>query len=676
MSSTRQQFIETMAGLLAAQGYHGTGLNQVVRESGAPKGSLYYHFPGGKEELAAEAIARVGAELAERIDRAMEAEADPLAGLGRLVLDAAERLQDASYVRGGPVAAVALETAGQSEVLTEACAAVYDLWERRIVERLRAAGLHAEISARLATAVVALLEGATVLARARRDVAPLQILARFIPALAAQDVPAPDEVLRAVEAGAAAAPAGPVEPVVLAEHRGAREASPRPEGDGVPPEAEDARQDLHVQGPAPAGPEEGVERERAAQTPAYVAPQERAGEVVGVEEERGLSLGSADGTEDAWQDGRSVAPERDTAAEMLAPTGVPDASLQAEAPAIEAEDVPAGEPSAPATEPPVPEGGTTPETPDEVPATLLYSRSLQRAVGPIRAPDVAKREGETSGREAEPQEALRRPEAPGVADEGHESPDATEGRAAVAGDQVVEDAERAEAKAATEAEAPRAPTLVRERRRHPRRITIFGASGRVGSRLLEQSLASGYTVTAFVREANRIWVRHERLRVVEGDLRDAEVVADAVKGADAVICALGTVQDDEGNALTVATQNIVAAMRRHGVARLVALAGIEVTSTRDEPSAGRSLLLGVKRMLGGSSVRDAEGMVQVIRSSELEWTIVRAPRLTNRRRSGDYRVGYLPVGPRSSISRADVAAFMLSQLSDEAYLCQMPMITQ
>lgn len=749
MKSTRDQFIATMSALLEAQGYHGTGLNQVVRESGAPKGSLYYHFPGGKEELTAAAVAQTAAEMAGRIDRAMTSRRDPALALASFVDALAEHVEGSAFRGGAPLAAVALETAGESEVLGRACEEAYALWESRFAEGLRSGGVDDEDARWLATAIVALVEGAIVLARARRNVAPLRqvgsalcalvaragegaqrgltALAEAVPvtrtpgagderaaedrdravvagipageAVGALEVPPPDVAGAAAPIEKAAREETTREPVAADEAAlptaAAVEGAPpagAPEGAAVGAEARDAAAEEPAGGPAPAGPEPPAGPTAAGPAgPSPAAPTEAAEEAPEEPAEVAAAPGAPQPEADVRADAEGVPPSPQAptyrgAVEDRPTPAAPQPSEEGRRPGwpgVAGTPRPWTERARPDQTPGHSQGPAPVQRPEPPDRTAPSDRTglPERTAPPRRAmpsqraepppPDravplgrPAPLEERTAGLAPEP--------APGGGPPQERSDDAPP---ATAGPAEPGTGGREEAAPSAAAGQGRVGT-VRERRRPVRRVAIFGASGRVGSRLLEQALAGGYVVTAFVRDANRIWVKHERLRIVEGDVREASKVFEAIRGVDAVISALGPSSEEDRRTLTDGLQNIVDAMRAHGVTRLVALSGIGVTSTRDEPSAGRSLMLGVMRVFSGGSLHDAEGMVQVIRSSELEWTIVRAPRLTNRRRTGDYRVGYLPLGPRSSVSRADVADFMLSQLSDEAYLCQMPMISQ
>jgi TetR/AcrR family transcriptional repressor of lmrAB and yxaGH operons len=180
-TDTRDRAIRTAAHLFRAQGYHATGLNQVLAEGGLPKGSLYFHFPGGKEQLAVESLQRAGEELCAAIAEAMRSGADPAEALEKVLALLGDHLVATDFREGCPVATVALDAAAQSEAIRAACAGVYDSWEALVADRLRAAGV--DDADGLATVLVAAVEGALLLARTRRDVAPLHTVGAHLRAL-------------------------------------------------------------------------------------------------------------------------------------------------------------------------------------------------------------------------------------------------------------------------------------------------------------------------------------------------------------------------------------------------------------------------------------------------------------------------------------------------------------
>lgn len=207
------------------------------------------------------------------------------------------------------------------------------------------------------------------------------------------------------------------------------------------------------------------------------------------------------------------------------------------------------------------------------------------------------------------------------------------------------------------------------------KLTIFGASGRTGIPLVEQALAVGHDVVAFVRDPARLPIQHERLQIVQGDATDAAAVEQAVAGADAVLSALGQSKGAPKDMQTVATRNIIAAMNKHGTRRLVSLTGAGVRAPQDQPKLFDHLIRLALKTFNGDVLKDAQGHAEAIRNSDLDWVIVRGPMLTEGAHTGNYRVGWVGVNTSSRIARADVADFMLTQVTDDTYLRQLPMVS-
>ncbi|MBE1490207.1 TetR/AcrR family transcriptional regulator [Plantactinospora soyae] len=187
---TRQRMVRTAAELFPRQGYHATGLNQLLSEARAPKGSLYFHFPGGKEQVAVEAIGMSGVNLLADLRDALDEAADPAEGIVRVVELLAARLAASGYLDGCPVASVALDAAGSSEAIRVACTEAYDGWLGVIEAALRRWGVPAARSGVLATVLLSAVEGALLLARVRRDTRPLHAVADELEPLVSSAVPA------------------------------------------------------------------------------------------------------------------------------------------------------------------------------------------------------------------------------------------------------------------------------------------------------------------------------------------------------------------------------------------------------------------------------------------------------------------------------------------------------
>lgn len=170
-AATRAKLLDAAGELLELHGYAGTGLNEIIARSGAPKGSLYHHFPGGKAELVAAAVTHVGRERAEEIEQVLEG-CDSTAEAARLIVDAfATRLEESNFQVGCPIAPVTLDCADPA--VREACGGVYADWTRLIAGRLKDDGLAHTAADELAELALVLIEGALVVSRAERDRGPL-----------------------------------------------------------------------------------------------------------------------------------------------------------------------------------------------------------------------------------------------------------------------------------------------------------------------------------------------------------------------------------------------------------------------------------------------------------------------------------------------------------------------
>ncbi|GJM41180.1 MAG: putative HTH-type transcriptional regulator YxaF [Ardenticatenaceae bacterium] len=173
MSNKREQIIATTCQLIETQGYQATGLNQIVAESGAPKGSLYHYFPDGKDGLVEEAIAHTRQIISDRLQEGMAAYPTPAEAIPNFLRNLAHHVQASGFQAGGPITAVALEAASTNERLNAACRAAYQEWQAVIEQKLLDSGYEPVRARRLGAVVIALIEGAIILSRSERNVGPL-----------------------------------------------------------------------------------------------------------------------------------------------------------------------------------------------------------------------------------------------------------------------------------------------------------------------------------------------------------------------------------------------------------------------------------------------------------------------------------------------------------------------
>lgn len=172
-AEVRRRMVRSAARLFGERGFAGAGLRDVVAHSSAPRGSIYHHFPGGKAQLAQEAV-----DLAsDAAAGPLEATADPIAALHACLDGWRRRLESSDFQAGSTIAAVATTPADVTGT-REAAAAAYERWTETFANVLRESGVRRKKAARLATLSSAAIEGALVLCRARRDTAPLDDVGR------------------------------------------------------------------------------------------------------------------------------------------------------------------------------------------------------------------------------------------------------------------------------------------------------------------------------------------------------------------------------------------------------------------------------------------------------------------------------------------------------------------
>lgn len=207
------------------------------------------------------------------------------------------------------------------------------------------------------------------------------------------------------------------------------------------------------------------------------------------------------------------------------------------------------------------------------------------------------------------------------------------------------------------------------------KIVVVGATGRTGKPLVEQALAVGLEVTAYVRDPVKLGLSHAKLKVVEGQISDMQKIAEVVAGKEAVFSALGPVRGGSKTVMEEAARNIVAAMQQAGVHRFITVTGAGVAQPGDAPKTFNKFMSFMLKLMAKDVLIDSTRHAEIVRGSGLDWTIVRVPLLTDGPYTGQYRVGMVGINSGARISRADVADFMLKQLQDKSYIGQAPVIS-
>jgi putative NADH-flavin reductase len=204
------------------------------------------------------------------------------------------------------------------------------------------------------------------------------------------------------------------------------------------------------------------------------------------------------------------------------------------------------------------------------------------------------------------------------------------------------------------------------------KLTIFGASSASGRLLVEKALADGREVTAFVRDESKLGISSPNLKIVRGDALNPADVESVVEGRDAVLSTLGP----KGKPKVMAAEsmkNIVNGMEKHGVKRLVvvSVAGIPVP----EDKRGSNLASSLIKLFLKDVFTDRENQLAVLDNSSLDWVAVRVPRLTNAQPTGSVKAFFGNPSPSMKVTRADLADFMLKQLTNDLWLRKAPILT-
>jgi len=206
------------------------------------------------------------------------------------------------------------------------------------------------------------------------------------------------------------------------------------------------------------------------------------------------------------------------------------------------------------------------------------------------------------------------------------------------------------------------------------RIAVFGASGRTGRILVSKALDAGDQVVALVRAPDRLALQRDGLRMITGTVQDLDRVRAAIAGTDAVVSTVGPVRGEPAAVMTATATHLVVAMRETGVRRLVYMTGAGVLQPQDPPALASRIMLPLMRLLARAVLEDAERAVGIVSGSELDWVIVRAPRLADTSGRGRFRHGYIKPSLQA-LAREDVAEFTLRQVRDDTYLRRMPIIS-
>lgn len=206
-----------------------------------------------------------------------------------------------------------------------------------------------------------------------------------------------------------------------------------------------------------------------------------------------------------------------------------------------------------------------------------------------------------------------------------------------------------------------------------KQITVFGANGNIGSRVVRLLLTKKYRVRAFVR-GEHSFESHPNLEIVQGDIYDMQRVADAIKGSTVVISALGSWGTPKKDILSSAMKVIIPAMEQQRIKRIVTLTGSDARIPQDKPNIFHKLTHWLLSKFAPKILEDGELHLKLLRQSNLNWTTVRSPIMTNKGLKGEYELRYALPGPFASIARDDVAAALVWLAETGEYARRAPFI--
>jgi TetR/AcrR family transcriptional regulator, lmrAB and yxaGH operons repressor len=189
VSSAREDMLSAAVELFRARGYEGVGVAELLEKSGAPRGSLYFHFPGGKEQIGAEVVERVGAEVAGRFRELHESGVDLRTFIERIFKTTAKESKSRDFKASCPLCAIATGFGATDLKLMVAVREAFNSWEEQIRNAAIARGMSEANAGVFASALLCAMEGAFVIAKAQGTSAPHMHASRAIQALAAELLP-------------------------------------------------------------------------------------------------------------------------------------------------------------------------------------------------------------------------------------------------------------------------------------------------------------------------------------------------------------------------------------------------------------------------------------------------------------------------------------------------------
>jgi putative NADH-flavin reductase len=208
-----------------------------------------------------------------------------------------------------------------------------------------------------------------------------------------------------------------------------------------------------------------------------------------------------------------------------------------------------------------------------------------------------------------------------------------------------------------------------------KKIALFGASGKTGGHFLKLAIEQGYAVKALVRSPEKIALQSPLLQVIKGDVLNEQDVHKTIQDTEVVVSLFGHVKGSPEWLQTNGTKNIVQAMKKQGIRKIISLSGGGLPYPEDKPKVPDHLIRLIMKVFVPRILNDAIAHAQVLKESNLDWVIIRGPRLTDGEKKGHYRVGWVGVNASTQIARADLADFILKQVEDTSFIKKMPFVS-
>jgi len=204
------------------------------------------------------------------------------------------------------------------------------------------------------------------------------------------------------------------------------------------------------------------------------------------------------------------------------------------------------------------------------------------------------------------------------------------------------------------------------------RLTVFGASGKVGRKVVEEAVKDGHKVVAFVHSKNP-FQNIDNVLVVQGDINNIEDVQKALEGADSVISALGSWGTKTKDVVSSGAKNIVSAMEQNGQKRLITLTGSGARWSEDTPNFFQRINHSFVGLLNSKVLRDGEEHIRILEASKLDWTVVRSPIMSSAKKK-KYKLDFIEPAVYERVSRHAVARCMVDLLKNASYIRKAPHI--